>query len=656
MKLDLHQAATKNKKNEHGLVSIITVTLIVIILALMTAGFAKIMDRELRQSLDRELATQANYAAEAGLNDARNYIANAQNPDTAGGCLDTANLDPITQAPYFANKGSISNGLGDLVKYTCINIDTNPKELSYDILAGTSRLVRVAPSSSIDKLYFSWNNSGAGSGTGSQPISNTVGSYPSENFWNAGGGHEQATGVLRSTIYPVPGDGRATDPTVDKNQLLESLQKDFFLYPNGGPGGTFGSIVAASTNGTSVGGECNTSNYTTSPIPNSQSKHFCNVQVNSLEQPIAAPVVNITANGAAGGITINDGASFTLSWNVTNAINCTASSQPANAQWGGALTAPFSGSKVITNMTAGTHFILTCQGVGGGANGYVTVNVTRPTVSMYGSQYVACQPLEAFACGTTGNPGGVYDYQLFQAVYNTNTLNTAYTLRLNYGQQFNGVLPDPPCAAGYSFLVNVYVNGVLYLNNWALPQCAGSVVANLGNLPPNAQITFRWVNNVFVSYGGYPFYDPNWRIDSFALTPNSQPAAPPSIALPAIPGALANAFYYVKLTALYKDLTVSIQGKNSAGTSVSFKKAQAVVDVTAKGNDVLKRLQSRIGIDPNYDYPSYAVQSMDTLCKKLRLPIGPLGAADYQNARYDDTTNGDSYAINACSAGGALTP
>jgi hypothetical protein len=136
MKLDLHQAATKNKKNEHGLVSIITVTLIVIILALMTAGFAKIMDRELRQSLDRELATQANYAAEAGLNDARNYIANAANSDTAGGCLDTKNLTAQT-LPYFAPNGSISNGLGDLVKYTCINIDTNPNELSYDIPAGT---------------------------------------------------------------------------------------------------------------------------------------------------------------------------------------------------------------------------------------------------------------------------------------------------------------------------------------------------------------------------------------------------------------------------------------------------------------------------------------------------------------------------------------
>jgi hypothetical protein len=43
------------KKTEDGLASLVIVTVIVTILALITIGFAKIMDYELRQSLDIQL-------------------------------------------------------------------------------------------------------------------------------------------------------------------------------------------------------------------------------------------------------------------------------------------------------------------------------------------------------------------------------------------------------------------------------------------------------------------------------------------------------------------------------------------------------------------------------------------------------------------------
>jgi Tfp pilus assembly protein PilX len=98
----------KSHRNEEGLVSIIVVTIVIIILSLMTIGFAKIMDREFRQSLDRELAVQANYAAESGMNDARNYIASGVDVDTAGNCLNTDSLSAAQQpacptAKYWIN-------------------------------------------------------------------------------------------------------------------------------------------------------------------------------------------------------------------------------------------------------------------------------------------------------------------------------------------------------------------------------------------------------------------------------------------------------------------------------------------------------------------------------------------------------------------------
>ena len=55
---------------EGGFVSIIVCMIIMTILSLITIGFAQIMAREQRQALDRQLSSQAFYAAESGVNDA----------------------------------------------------------------------------------------------------------------------------------------------------------------------------------------------------------------------------------------------------------------------------------------------------------------------------------------------------------------------------------------------------------------------------------------------------------------------------------------------------------------------------------------------------------------------------------------------------------
>jgi len=387
-----HSFINKTKGNESGLVSIIVVTIVIIILSLMTIGFAKIMDRELRQSLDRELATQANYAAESGMNDARNYvldrIKNNQIADIGPDCLDTAALN-ATQQQFFVDSGSISSGSAGTVKYTCVTVDTHPKELLFDkIPAGHSKIFRVVTSTPLDRLYFSWNNSGATSSTGATALSYPT--FPAESYW-AGAGHDKATGVLRTTVYPVAGAGVGAPG--DQNANLESRARTYFMYPNGSASGVPGAEPFAPSNGTIVPGNCNQNSFTTSPLPYKQSKHFCN--------------------------------------------------------------------SVLTGMSASPTF-----------------------------------------------------------------------------------------------------------------------------------------------------------------------------------------FYYVRITAVYRDLTVSIQGTDASGNPLKFDKAQGVIDVTAKGNDVLKRLQGRVSLDSDYDYPEYTIQSMDTLCKRLRLP--KTGPSSYDQARIDDPDLGDSGVAASC--------
>lgn len=55
------------KANQEGMVAIITTMVIMVVVTLVVSSFALIVRREQQQSLDRQLSTQAFYAAESGI-------------------------------------------------------------------------------------------------------------------------------------------------------------------------------------------------------------------------------------------------------------------------------------------------------------------------------------------------------------------------------------------------------------------------------------------------------------------------------------------------------------------------------------------------------------------------------------------------------------
>jgi hypothetical protein len=579
----MHQINNRiqNRHNESGLVSIITVSIVVIILALMTTGFAKVMDRELRQSLDRELAVQANYAAESGMNDARNYISKEASSDTAGDCLKTNALNG-TQTPYFVDNGNVSTDAGSLVKYTCVNIDTNPKELVYDIAAGQSKIIRVATSDVLDKLYFSWNNKQASATSNATALPGT-GSYPPESYWSTAG-HEEATGVLRTTIYPVSGTA-ALPVDGDQNATLETLASNYFMYPNGNGAGLVGSTSIAK-NGISVPGDCNVGNFTFTPlsIPY-KTKHFCNSVLTDLAPTIVpnpnAITVSLTATPPS--VTVLSG-STQLSWTSTGATSCLGVSFRINiaaaGSWG-SQPKPLNGIESVSPGES-TEYILRCSNAAG-----VTAEASVAVKRFDGYPIQATANVIASATSVTaGSPVTI--------TYNSSSANVCRLANSSNYSNFRGTT---------------------------------GLTSNAITIPSvGASTTFAVICSP----------DPTDPVRGSAAAGVSVNVIPPLV-----PSSPPSAFFYVRLTALYRDLTVSVQGANSAGNSVNFKKAQAVVDVTAKGNDVLKRLQSRVSLDPDFNYPQFALDSMDTLCKKLRLPVGPVGPSDYQSAIIDDA-NADS--------------
>lgn len=62
--------------NENGMVSITITVVFIMVISLTVLGFSQVSRRNSREALDRQLSSQAFYAAEVGVNDARNKIAN----------------------------------------------------------------------------------------------------------------------------------------------------------------------------------------------------------------------------------------------------------------------------------------------------------------------------------------------------------------------------------------------------------------------------------------------------------------------------------------------------------------------------------------------------------------------------------------------------
>ena len=83
--------------------------------------------------------------------------------------------------------------------------------------------------------------------------------------------------------------------------------------------------------------------------------------------PPPAPAVNISASP----LSIVSGESTTLTWSSSNADSCAAS-----GDWSG--NQNLSGSRVMTNLTSNSTFVLTCSGVGGTASDSVSVSVVTP--------------------------------------------------------------------------------------------------------------------------------------------------------------------------------------------------------------------------------------------------------------------------------------
>lgn len=229
-------------RQQRGFVSIVVCLIIMVILSLITVGFARLMSREQRQAIDRQLSTQAFYAAESGVNDAilRSsvllfYDKPLCSTELGGGTDGVINkeIDPIGP-----------------IRETCVTVDESPNSFVFNPISTDVNAPMVFQLYGIDAAGARHNVTDVDIEWG-QAVGNTgpdlfrpgaSSTLPAQTAWTS------RTGMLKVTlVYYTNGDSRA--------QLLDKMAVAYLNPITGGaPDVDYAQIIGNGAGAIAAGG------------------------------------------------------------------------------------------------------------------------------------------------------------------------------------------------------------------------------------------------------------------------------------------------------------------------------------------------------------------------------------------------------------------
>jgi Tfp pilus assembly protein PilX len=227
----------KNINNDQsGFASIAIAMIMIVVLGLMTVGFAKLARHEQQSALDKQLSTQAYYAAESGINDAIYDLDKGYITATGGfhstAADDTKCMTPLPPARTTNNNINTASG----VSYSCLLINVKPTTAIWsDVGPNTDRTLSF-DAGTIANLTVSWVSDDNVPAKAARDISS--GLSPS--------GKWSSPAVLRFTIVPIIGGQVSRD-----QQSFTS-----FLYPSSEPNNSVVYTAAEAGQGPIVSGAC----------------------------------------------------------------------------------------------------------------------------------------------------------------------------------------------------------------------------------------------------------------------------------------------------------------------------------------------------------------------------------------------------------------
>lgn len=213
-------------QNEQGMISITVVVVFVMVISLTVLGFSQVTRRNSREALDKQLSSQAFYAAEVGVNDARNKVANL----VEGGASSLPNQDNCKGSEYTKDNGKVDEASG--VSYSCLLVKTDLASQEYSNVGGGSVVIPLnASAGTLGEPTMKWKP--ATSSTG-KSVSNckqpkTDGSQPWTNFTSSTSwSNDCPYGVLRIDLT-------SNNPqTVSSIDTALANTMTIFVYPKSG--------------------------------------------------------------------------------------------------------------------------------------------------------------------------------------------------------------------------------------------------------------------------------------------------------------------------------------------------------------------------------------------------------------------------------------
>ena len=223
----------KAKLNQRGIVSLLVTMIMMLVISLIVIGFAQVARRNQRETLDRQLSTQAYYAAESGINVASKYIQShantAVNTLSSGSC--NSSLGQNSPAlPVTLNQG---------ITVSCLMINPTPSQLVANPVTQDSSVVfhvQNKAGTPFTSFVFNWtppvNYSGATTCSASSGSN-----LPTFANWNCN------YGILR-VDYVSMSAGSISQANLDSSSMVKTT----YFVPNNLTAQAAPNLSALSTN------------------------------------------------------------------------------------------------------------------------------------------------------------------------------------------------------------------------------------------------------------------------------------------------------------------------------------------------------------------------------------------------------------------------
>lgn len=254
----------QNRSEESGFASIVIGLILVLVLGLLVVGFAQLSRHEAQEALNDQLASQAQYAAESGINDALSDIQNGY--INSGDASSTICMTPSsTGLPADALTANPVINAANLVSYSCLLVNLNTPDLSFkQVSADDARTMVTSTSNPLDSLTISWQSD---DGNNNYVPNGVFPELMTTNQWDT---VHNYPGVLEFSITPL------SNATMDRTDLDNDVFT-VYAYPGKANGPASIAYNSAGGQGQIVSGLCGTA------VPGTI--YSCNVTITGLTNP-----------------------------------------------------------------------------------------------------------------------------------------------------------------------------------------------------------------------------------------------------------------------------------------------------------------------------------------------------------------------------------